>query len=216
RTPLTSIRGYIETLLDNDLDTVTSRRFLEVARNEALRLGRLVDGMLEFSLLDLSPVPMAGVTDLAGAVQAAIEALGPVASDAGMTLEARHEGETTARIGGDACMHVLLNVIENAVKYGSRGGHIRVSIERQDPFVHAIVDDDGPGVAPAERERIFEDRTRGGNSDATRGAGIGLRIVRTIVERTGGAVSVDDSPLGGARFLIRLPAAKAELRASTS
>ena len=215
RTPLTSIRGYIETLLDNDLDTATSRRFLEVARNEALRLGRLVDGMLEFSLLDLSPAPN-GVTDLAAAAQAAIEALGPVAHDAGMTLEARKDGETTARIGGDACMHVLLNVIENAVKYGNRGGHIRISVERRDPFVHAIVDDDGPGVAPSERECIFDNRTRGGASDATRGAGIGLCIVRTIVERAGGAVSADDSPLGGARFLIRLPAAEAEFRASAS
>jgi signal transduction histidine kinase len=216
RTPLTSIRGYIETLLDDDLDPAAARRFLEVARNEALRLGRLVDGMLDFSLLDLTAPPVAGVTDLAAVASAAIDSLSPVAREAGMTLEARHEGEASARIGGDACMHVLLNVIENAIKYGNRGGRICVSIARQDPFICAAVDDDGPGVAPSERERIFEHRTRGGASEATRGAGIGLSIVRTIVERAGGTVRADDSPLGGARFLIRLPAIKAEFRVNAS
>lgn len=216
RTPLTSIRGYIETLLDDDLDADTSRRFLEVARNEALRLGRLVDGMLDFSLLDLSPVQATGVTDVGAAAYAAIEALGPIAREAGIRLELQRDEEAAARIDGDACMHVLLNVIENAIKYGSRGGCIHVGVEFQGPFIDAIVDDDGPGVSPSERERIFEHRTRGGASEATRGAGIGLCIVRTIVERAGGTVSAGDSPLGGARFLIRLPAVKAELRARMS
>ena len=97
----------------------TTRRFLEVARNEALRLGRLVDGMLDFSPLDLSPQPAPGVTDLTAAANAAVDALAPIARQAGMALEVRYGGEAAARIGGDACMHALLNVIENAIKYGS-------------------------------------------------------------------------------------------------
>ncbi len=216
RTPLTSIRGYIETLLDDELDVTTTRRFLEVARNEALRLGRLVDGMLDFSPLDLSPRPMPGVTDLATTANAAIEALAPIARQAGMALEVRHKGDAAVRVGGDACMHVLLNVIENAIKYASPGGHVVVSVERQDPFVCAIIDDDGPGVPAAERAHIFEHRARGGRSVMRPGSGIGLAIVRTIVERGGGNVRVDDSPLGGARFIIRFPAAKAESRSSLS
>jgi two-component system, OmpR family, phosphate regulon sensor histidine kinase PhoR len=216
RTPLTSIRGYIETLLDDELDVPTTRRFLEVARNEALRLGRLVDGMLDFSPLDLSRRPAPGVTDLAAAANAAIEALAPIARAAGMALEVRYEGEAAARISGDACMHVLLNVIENAIKYASPGGHVLISIERQDPFVCAIIDDDGPGVPIAERERIFEHRTRGGRSGARPGSGIGLAIVRTIVERAGGSVWVHDAVLGGARFVIRFPTAKAEFHPSLS
>ncbi|HUN29151.1 MAG TPA: HAMP domain-containing sensor histidine kinase [Alphaproteobacteria bacterium] len=216
RTPLTSIRGYIETLLEDDLDVATSRRFLEVARNEALRLGRLVDGMLDFSLLDLSSRPVAGVTDLVAAAQAAVDALDPIARESGMRLLLVHDGEAAARIGGDACMHVLLNVIENAIKYAGPGGRIVMTLERQDPFVQAIVDDDGPGVAPSERERIFEHRARGDASEATPGSGIGLAIVRAIVERAAGNVSVVDSPLGGARFIIRLPGVKAEFRPSLS
>lgn len=216
RTPLTSIRGYIETLLDDELDVSTTRRFLEVARNEALRLGRLVDGMIEFSPLDLSPQPARGVTDLAAVANAALDALAPIARQAEMVLQVTYDGEASVRIGGDACMHVLLNVIENAIKYASPGGRVTVHIERQDPFVCAIIDDDGPGVPSQERERIFEHRARGGASDAHPGKGIGLAIVRTIVERAQGQVRVGDSPLGGARFTIRLPAAKAEFQPSLS
>ncbi|MGC2131405.1 MAG: sensor histidine kinase, partial [Candidatus Aquilonibacter sp.] len=155
-------------------------------------------------------------TNLVAAAQAAIDALDPIAREAGMHLRVAHDGEAVARIGADACMHVLLNVVENAIKYAGRGGRIIVTLERQDPFVHAIVDDDGPGVAFPERERIFEHRARGGGSDATPGCGIGLAIVRTIVERAAGSVSVSDSPLGGARFVIRLPGAKADFRPSVS
>ncbi|HUA07821.1 MAG TPA: HAMP domain-containing sensor histidine kinase [Candidatus Acidoferrales bacterium] len=216
RTPLTSIRGYIETLLDDDLDPPTARRFLEVARSEALRLGRLVDGMLDFSPLDLSPQPVPGVTDLAQAAHAAVEALAPLARQASMHVEIRCEAALRARIGSDACMHVLLNVIENAIKYASPAGRVRVSVERQDPFVHLVVDDDGPGIPTSQRERIFEHRARGDAARRTRGSGIGLAIVRTIVARAAGTVCVEDSPLGGARFTIRLPHAKADFPSSLS
>lgn len=214
RTPLTSIRGYIETLLDDELDGVTARRFLEVARSEALRLGRLVDGMLDFSPLELSP--SAGATDLGAAASAAAEALAPIARQAGMSLEVQGESEIAARIGSDACMRVLFNVIENAIKYASPDGRVVVRTVRQDPFVCVIVDDGGPGVPVAEREHIFEHRVRGGASQARPGSGIGLAIVRTIVERAAGSVCVEESPLGGARFVIRLPAAKAEFHSSLS
>jgi signal transduction histidine kinase len=216
RTPLTSIRGYLETLLDDELDVKTARRFLEVARNEALRLGRLVDGMLDFSPLDLSLQPVPGVTDLAVAANAALDALAPIARQAEMVLHVRDEGEAMARIGGDACMHVLLNVIENAIKYASPGGCVAVTVKHQDPFVCAVIDDDGPGIPAAERKRVFEHRARGGAGESRPGTGIGLAIVRTIVERAAGSVCIDDSPLGGARFVIRLPAAKAEFLPSLS
>jgi len=76
RTPLTSIRGYLETLLDEDLDPTVARRFLEVARNEAMRLGRLVDGMFDISVLDLRSGPAhAEATELSSAIATAINAL---------------------------------------------------------------------------------------------------------------------------------------------
>lgn len=216
RTPLTSIRGYLETVLDDELDAVTTRRFLEVARNEALRLGRLVDGILDFSPLDISPAIAPGSTDVAAALAAAVEALLPISRDAGIEIRSESRARMPARIAHDACMHVLLNVIENAIKYGRRGGSIIVCAERQDPFVCAIVDDDGPGIDPPDRERIFAHRTRGAAAASQRGSGLGLAIVRSIVERAGGSVSASASPLGGARFTIRFPADKAEFSISAS
>jgi signal transduction histidine kinase len=210
RTPLTSIRGYVETLLDDELDAATARHFLEVVRNEALRLGRLVDGMLDFSPLDLSVAPLPGATDMGAAAEAAVEALAPIAREAKIGVAIEREDGALARIGADACMHVLLNVIENAIKYGGPDGRVRVTVERVDPFIRTVVDDDGPGVAAEEYERIFERRARGGGSGCRSGSGIGLAIVRAIVERAAGTVRVDRSPLGGARFVISLPRAAAE------
>jgi signal transduction histidine kinase len=207
RTPLTSIRGYIETLLESELDAETSRRFLETARREALRLARLVDGMLEFSLLDLNATAARGSTDVRAAVHAAIDALLPIAREAGVTLRAKARGQAYASIDADSCMHVLVNVIENAIKYSGRGGVVTIDVLRDRSWISVIVDDNGRGVALADREKIFAYRDRGSASREVSGKGVGLAIVRTIVERAGGRVSVADSPTGGARFTATLPSA---------
>ncbi|HET9029033.1 MAG TPA: HAMP domain-containing sensor histidine kinase, partial [Candidatus Aquilonibacter sp.] len=215
RTPLTSIRGYIETVLDDEIDRRTSRRFLETARREALRLARLVEGMLEFSLLDSSSM-YAGAADVVALVHGAVEALHPIAAESGVTLTVQADGTALGRIGADACMHALLNLIENGIKYARAGGRVGVTVERQDPFVCVLVDDDGPGVAYADRERIFAYRERGNAPEGVRGAGVGLTIVRTVVERVGGRVHVEVSPAGGARFVVALPLFKAEPEGNAS
>jgi signal transduction histidine kinase len=79
-----------------------------------------------------------------------------------------------------------------------------------------LIDDDGPGIAAHDRERIFAHRARGAHAGLRRGSGLGLAIVRTIVERAAGTVAVTESPLGGARFIIRIPAERAESSAALS
>lgn len=210
RTPLTSIRGYIETLLDGETDPATQRRFLETAKREALRLGRLVDGMLEFSLLDLGAVGATGAASaVADEVDAALEALAPIARERGITLAAAVDAGTIARIAPDACAHALLNLVENAIKYGRRGGRVVVQASSEPPFVEVTVDDDGPGIPLALREAVFALRARG-EASAEPGTGLGLAIVKTIVERARGTVEIGDSPMGGARFCVRLPQAEFE------
>lgn len=206
RTPLTSIRGYIETLLEDDVDPVTAKRFLETARREALRLGRLVDGMLEFSLLDLSPRGPSGITDVCDQVASALEALEPIARERGIALRHNLTPRMHARIDADACTHALVNLVENAIKYGRDGGRVVVSSTVDDPYLCIMVDDDGPGIAPSEREKIFALRSRGTGVHQP-GCGIGLAIVKTIVERAAGSIAIEDSPLGGARFALRIPLA---------
>jgi signal transduction histidine kinase len=202
RTPLTSIRGYIETLLDAELDAATARRFLETARREALRLGRLVEGMLEFSMLDLSARGRDARCDVAEQVRAAIDATVPLARDRRVTIRARLPQKAPARIDGDACMHALVNLLENGVKYCGEEGAVEISCACEQRYTVVHVDDDGPGIAPLEREKIFELGIRGEGA-CRPGTGIGLAVVKAIADRAGGDVSALPSPLGGARFVLR-------------
>ncbi len=205
RTPLTSIRGYIETLLDEDVDGDTTRRFLETARREALRLARLVDGMLDFSMLHLHLPAACGVTEIGAAIRAALDALEPIARESGVTVRFSSTLDARVRIDADSCMHALLNVIENAIKYSGSGGAVELSVSRADPFVCVNVDDNGLGVPPEERERIFGYGARARVHEGVRGKGVGLTIVRAIVERAGGRIEVADSHLGGAKFIVAFP-----------
>jgi len=206
RTPLTSIRGYIETLLDGEFDPATARRFLETARREALRLGRLVDGMLEFSLLDLSPVmPQRGTCDVVEQIVATIEMLSPMAMARGVTIQTQLPSSAFARVDDDACVHALANLIESAIKHGSERGTIEVACTRDEPYVAITVQDDGRGVDERARTSIFAMGVRG-DANGRAGRGIGLAVVKAIAERAGGDVRADASALGGARFVLRFPA----------
>jgi two-component system phosphate regulon sensor histidine kinase PhoR len=201
RTPLASICGYLETLLDEDLDAPTSRRFLSTARREALRMARLLDGVFEFSLLDLSSDPPASQScDVLLQLGQACEVLRPAAQARAIAIEIAPSLAAPAAIDPDACQQLLLNLLDNAVKYGRHGGVVRASVCRRGRDVIVAVDDDGPGIAELERDSIFNLRVRGSNAGTRPGTGIGLAIVKLIAERAGGAVRVTRSPLGGARF----------------
>lgn len=205
RTPLTSIRGYLETLLEGEFDPATTRRFLETARREALRLGRLVDGMLEFSLLDLSTREHREVCNVVEQIRATIDMLSPMAAARRVTIRAQLPEAAHAFVDGDACVHALANLVENAVKHGSECGTVDVFCSRDERFVAVAVEDDGSGIAPEAREAIFVMGVRG-EARGRSGSGIGLAIVKAIAERAGGDVRVEPSALGGARFVVRFPA----------
>jgi signal transduction histidine kinase len=206
RTPLTSIRGYLETLIDGGLDPPTGRRFLETARRETLRMGRLLDGMFEFSLLDLSARALAARNcDVAAQIQAACDVVRPLARTRGVTLRCAPCEAAQVTIDEDALLQLLVNLLENAIKYGRDGGTVQIGARRAAREVVIAVDDDGAGVVPHERDRIFNLRVRGTHSGGRPGTGIGLAIVKMIAERAGGCISVRSSPLGGARFEAVLP-----------
>lgn len=206
RTPLASIRGYLETLIDGEIDLPTSQRFLQTAQREALRMGRMIDGMFEFSLLDLS-AGACGETrcDAGEQLALACDAVAPLAKARGMTIERHAPGPAPAAIDPDACLQLLINLLENATKYGAPNGRVAVQVQASDGRVVITVDDDGPGVGPHDRPSIFNLRVRGSDAAPQRGAGIGLAIVKLIAERCGGSVAVGGSPLGGARFEVVLP-----------
>jgi len=202
RTPLSSIRGYLETLLDGDVDVHTRERFLRIAYNESVRLSRLVEGMFEISLLDLHADPPAhAIGSLRHAIDAASDACAANASRQRVGIEMGPAPMVGVAIDDDRLTLVLVNLIDNAVKHGRPGGAVFISVDENDPrFVRVHIDDDGPGIAPADRQRVFALGERA--ETAAKGTGIGLTVARLMLERAGGRVELEESPLGGARFTV--------------
>ncbi len=215
RTPLASIRGYLETLLADDVDEPTRKRFTGIAFNESLRLTRLLEGMFEISLLDLSAsVPAPARASLDAVLAGAADACAANARGRNVTIRVAAAPAAVA-IDADRLMLVVINLIDNAVKHGRCGGRVEVSADLSHPrAVTVAVDDDGPGVACAERERIFALGERG--RTGAPGSGIGLALVRLILERAGGRVDVSVAPLGGARFRLTVPRERATQAASSA
>ncbi|MBV8074084.1 MAG: HAMP domain-containing histidine kinase, partial [Candidatus Eremiobacteraeota bacterium] len=188
RAPLTSIRGFLETVLDERPDSRATRRFLEIARGEALRLSRLVDGMYRISLLDLGTDARSGAgVVLSDAVDEALAALAPRLR--GATVRRRRLPPILVAIGRDELVGVCVNLVANALEHGRPAGTIAVSASLEDGarFATLRVDDDGPGIPGDEREAVFElgYRARAARSP---GSGLGLALVRRLVERYGGSV----------------------------
>ena len=207
RTPLASIRGYLETLLDEDVDLRTRERFVRIAYNESLRLSRLVEGMFEISLLDMrAALPAPAIGSLAQALDAALDACAASAAARHVAIAMDVAPATGVAIDGDRLTLVLVNLIDNAVKHGRPGGGVFVTADTNDRrFVRLMIDDDGSGIAPADRERVFVLGERAATT--AQGTGIGLAVVRLMLERIGGRVELEESPLGGARFVVFIPRA---------
>ncbi|MGD1066888.1 MAG: HAMP domain-containing sensor histidine kinase [Vulcanimicrobiaceae bacterium] len=203
RTPLASIRGYLETLLDDAADPTEQRRFVHIAYHETLRMSRLIEGMFEISLLDLHG---GAVTSAGGSLSAACEAVGDAiaakAARRGVQVVFGAFPSISVALDTDRLTLVLRNLVDNAIEHGRTGGQVAIGVSLDGREVRVMIDDDGPGVAAAERERIFALGERGATS--ADGSGIGLALVRLMVERAGGRVAVGRAPLGGARFTVTL------------
>ena len=209
RTPLTSITGFLELLAEEEGQlSETGRSYLAVIRRSTRRLQRLVEDLLlvaqiEARRLELELAPV----DLAEIAAAAVEAARPAADDKGLTLELRADGD--ARMDGDATRleQVLDNLISNAVKFTGAGGSVVVSVGGDGGRAVLGVEDTGVGIPAAEQERLFSRFFRA--STATRraipGTGLGLVIVRAIVEQHGGTIELTSREGAGTRVTVALP-----------
>jgi signal transduction histidine kinase len=207
RTPLTSVRGYLDALLEDDVDPVAARDFLEIARTEALRLGRFIDGLFELSLIDAGLHCAEMSCDARAAALAALAAAIPAARRRGIAIASDLACGLEVRIESDRLVQVAGNLIDNALKHGAEGGVVHAGLRALDRrFVELTVEDDGPGIPARERESIFALGYRSRASSA-RGTGIGLAVTRLILGRVGGEIDVIDGRRGGACFRVRLPRA---------
>lgn len=209
RTPLSQIRLVLDTLkLGRGGEPATHEQALRVADREALRLQHLVEGVLRFTRgarPDESPrIEM----DAALEAKAVIEEFAPLAAPHGMTVTLDAPSVVNVRLQRGALRQVLLNLLDNAMKYGGDGSIVRVAVSRRPSGGARLqVDDNGPGVPAKERDRIWRPFERGGaaRARAAGGSGIGLTIVREIAEEHGGRAWVESAPGGGARFIVELP-----------
>lgn len=212
RTPLTSLRMFVETLLEGRVrDEAERRECLEVIAQETGRLAGLVDRILSFAAFVKGRAPIElEPADPGRVVGRAVDLFRERAAAAGASLEFNVErGLPETLLDKDAAIQVILNLLDNAVKYaGQKGARILVSVRAAGRGVVIHVEDDGPGVPPRERELVFEEFYRGNDmlSGPVQGTGIGLALSRRIVRAHGGTVECGASAaLGGARFTVTFP-----------
>ncbi len=207
RTPLTNIRCHIEAMQDGLMPADAAT--LASLHEEAAHLSRLVDDLRDLALADAGQLSLEREpVDPARAVEAATAAVTPRAASAGIAVETLADRDLPlvdadpVRLG-----QVLRNLLDNAIAHTPRGGRIAVSVVRADGGVEITVRDSGEGIAPEHLSRVFDRfyRTDGSRARATGGAGLGLSIVKHLVEAHGGRVRAESEPGRGSTFAVLLP-----------
>ncbi len=209
RTPVTAVKGFAESLLEGALeDPETVREFAGIIAQEADRLARLVDDLLELSLLE-SGVPVLQLTEveLTSLAEEMLERVRPQLERAGLSAGVRYQGPVVVRGDRHRLGQVLANLLDNAIKYTPSGGRIEVGVVGTDVEATLWVADTGVGIPRNEISRIFERfyRVKHGERPDTGGSGLGLAIARHIVRAHGGSIEVESEPGQGSRFIVRLP-----------
>jgi signal transduction histidine kinase len=207
RTPVTTIAGFSGALLDGTVSEPDTReRYLGLIHEEAERLGELAAVLLQLANLDAGVVEVSDEeVSLARIGDAMLERHGSAAAEKDIALDISFEG--VLRADERLLAQAVSTLVENAVRFTPAGGTVRLSASSEPDGVAVRVEDSGPGIPPESREKVFErfarvdsSRSKGGG-----GSGLGLAICKRLVEAMGGSVSVEQSGLGGARFVIRLP-----------
>jgi two-component system phosphate regulon sensor histidine kinase PhoR len=210
RTPLTAIRGFSETLLEGALeDSGNRRRFIEIIHDHALRLSRLTDDLLRLAQieagqlrLEFKPVTVNGI------VEPCIETSRAKAMQKGLTLEIQY-AQSLPELRGDigALRGVLQELLDNAIRYSSPGGQIRIQTALKDATAVISVSDTGIGIPKADQDKIFERfyRTDPARSRESGGTGLGLSIAKHLIEAHGGQIRVESEVGRGSTFSIFLP-----------
>jgi signal transduction histidine kinase len=198
---MAAVYGAAQTLLlrGAELPPERGRELLEMIATQAARLSQITEEVLLASRLDRGDVPLEHErVDLAEVARAAAHAVDD-------SVEVVAPERVTAAGDADRIQQVLVNLIDNAVKYG--GSDVVIRVERGDAVARVAVTDNGPGIPRAEQQLIFEKFYRGDPQLARSpgGTGLGLFISRELVQRMGGRLEVESAPGGGATFLVELP-----------
>ena len=208
RTPLTSVLANLELLavqLDGD-----QAETAHAALRSSQRMRRLVADLLLLARTDAGRIPPREDTDLGAIVAEAAGELGPVAGGHELSVDAE---PAMVHGGRDELLRLTVNLMENAIRHTPSGTRVHAATGTDNGDVTLTVEDDGPGIAPELAPRVFERFVRGGG-DRAGSSGLGLSIVRAVAESHGGSVRLEPGEeTGGARFVVRLPAARSPAEA---
>jgi signal transduction histidine kinase len=145
--------------------------------------------------------------DVRAELEQLVAEFAPLADARGAHVAADLAAVPSVALQPDALRHIVLNLLDNAVKYGPRGQTVRITLTSEGAAVRIAIDDEGPGVPSADRERIWRPYQRGSTVGGIAGSGVGLSVVHDVVAQHGGRAWVEDAPAGrGARVVVTLPA----------
>jgi signal transduction histidine kinase len=207
RTPLTQILLFTETLeLGRTASEDEQRVALGIIGQEARRLAHLVENVLQFSRAERRMTQVqTRLVEMAPLMREILERFAPLAGSAALRVQSELDEELMAPVHPESLHQIVINLLDNAVKYGSPEGRIRLRTLLREGRARVEVEDDGSGVAPADRARIWEPFVRVRGTPPVPGSGIGLAVVRDLVLAHGGQTWVEAGASGGARFVVELP-----------
>ncbi len=211
RTPLSQILIFTELLKLGRLRSDAERnRALDIIDKEVRRLIRLVENVLLFSRAAEPPKLVLEPVDLGSVARETVDAFRPLADARRATVELAISPGTAVIAERNALRQVLINLLDNAVKYGPAGQTVLIEAASHNGAVALAVEDQGPGIPQDQREEIWRGFTRLAEEEGAGppGSGIGLAVVRSLVDMMGGKASVTDSATGGSRFAIELPSGR--------
>ena len=211
RTPLNAIVGWASLLREGNVQQAQVPKALETIERNARAQARLIDDLLELSRIEQGKLVLSvGPLEMVRVVEGAVEAVRPAAEAKGVRLQPVLDSHATIVGDPDRLQQVVWNLLANAIKFTPRGGRVQLHLHREHSYVELVVSDTGQGIEPDFLPHVF-DRFRQADPSYTRkhgGLGLGLAIVRSLVELHGGTVGASSEGAGlGATFTVRLPVA---------
>ena len=215
KTPVASIKGFVETLLEGRVDDPADRRrFLEIIGRQSDRLGTIIDDLLALSRIEqaegMGDLPLEHVP-VADVLAAVVAECGPRADERSITIEVDSPPRLGAEVNAPLLEQALINLVDNALKYSEPGGRVVVAVAPTvDGMLEWLVRDQGSGIGAEHLPRLFERfyRVDKGRSRRLGGTGLGLSIVKHIVQAHGGTVAVESTLGVGSTFRVFLPASR--------
>ncbi len=210
RTPITSIRGFVEGMLDGTIAAEQYGRYLGIVKQEAVRLQALVQTMFEGTVLETDFKLNQTVFDINHLIREDLVGLQPLLAE--KHLEVRtdflkdEQGQLLVVADREAISRVIYNIVSNAIRFAPQDGLIALATGKtgRPKEIEVTVDDNGPGIAEDEQAYVFDRFYKVDKSRTAKGSGLGLYICRTLLAAHGQAITVSDSNLGGARFTFTL------------